>query len=158
LLNIIQELGENGYNRTKGGDGGPGITSELASKLNKKRVEDGTHYFLSDIAKKIAAATAKKTNAKAIADGTHIFQNEEFKQKNSKVQQEKVKNGTHYLQSDERLIKMRELNEYKRNRQILQDLYALYKKHGLNATNLFGRNDKWILNRIKELTEVDPLV
>lgn len=35
-----------GYNMTKGGDGGPGVTSEQAIAFNNKRLEDGSHVFL----------------------------------------------------------------------------------------------------------------
>lgn len=151
-------VGYNGYNRTKGGDCGPGVTSEQASVYNKRRVDDGTHYFFSEEAKKISSETVKKTNTRTLADGTHPFVNPEYKKKNSEIQQEKVRNGTHYLQSTERIEKMKALNEYKRNRQILKDIRFLYKKLGLNAKNLHTRNDEWILNRIDELNKEYRLV
>lgn len=66
-----------GYNMTKGGDCGPGVTSENAKIYNNIRVKNGTHYFQSTKAKIISSNTIKNTNKMALLNGTHPFLNQE---------------------------------------------------------------------------------
>lgn len=57
----------NGYNMTKGGDG---ISPDLCSSIQKKKVAAGEHFFQTDRAQEIRKASM----AKLLAEGRHPFQ------------------------------------------------------------------------------------
>jgi hypothetical protein len=63
----------------------PAIKSELMSKSNKKRLEEGTHPFQD---KEMREANSKIV-AEKLAKGTHPFQDPETQKKASKVRREK---------------------------------------------------------------------
>ena len=63
----------------------PKIKSELMSKSNKKRLEEGSHPFLQDACKILR----KSRMDKLIEDGTYPFQNPEVIKKAIKTKQEK---------------------------------------------------------------------
>ena len=143
----------NGYNITRGGDGGPGVTSKNASKYNKERVANGTHNFLSYEAKKISSETASATNARLLAAGTHILQSEKYQKENSERVRKLVTEGKHYWQSDKSKQEKRDLITQKRNRPILIQLQQLYKKFGIKAKGMIHRSDDRILSELIELQQ-----
>lgn len=126
--------GCNGYNMTRGGDGFDSESSsffvnertaagnnpfsknnggDLMSKaINKRRIADGTHNFLSiehrarisDTQKKLIESGAhlfldgsksSETQKTRIADGTHHILSSEFKEKNKQLAAAQIADGTH---------------------------------------------------------------
>lgn len=76
-----------GYNMTRGGQF---MDSEQASLNNKRQLENGTHYLLSERAVRMR----KEISDNRIAEGTHNFQGEEASKLASKRNLDRVKNGT----------------------------------------------------------------
>lgn len=75
------DIGHNGYNMTRGGDG---VDSESGTKIQKERYAAGTHNWCSiDL-----SARNTKNNLKKVADGTHHFLGSDFNDA-------RVANGTH---------------------------------------------------------------
>jgi hypothetical protein len=85
----------------------PKEISELGTKAQKKRVEEGTHNFLGPennrqkIIKGIHPFVGPELNMKKIANGTHIFLDPDFIKENarrsSERNKEKARNGTHHF-------------------------------------------------------------
>ena len=86
------------------GKGSRGWTSEEASYENKKRIEEGTHNFIS-------GEISRKNQLRRSAEGTHILQGPK-----NHVHQ-KIKNGTHHWQTLEHKLEVSE-----RNKKRLKDL------------------------------------
>lgn len=71
---------------------GDGISSEYATELNNRRIEDRTHNLLGK----------QNPSHRKIQNGEHHFQNKEWQQKHSKQRMQTMKsNGTHYFSSTE---------------------------------------------------------
>ena len=67
------------------------LSGEIQRKLNRERVIDGSHIFLS-------GEIQRKNNKERLDNGTHPFLDSEFKRKNNK---KRVENGTHHFLSGE---------------------------------------------------------
>lgn len=77
---------DNGYNMTRGGDGGSTVTSEVARTRNLARLKSGDHPFIGEHGSKMATA---RELAK-VANGTHPFAGAA----GTKMQLDRVANGT----------------------------------------------------------------
>ena len=77
---------DKGYNMTRGGEG---FDSKLASKLNKERVKNGTHYFLTQEFKEIKKQVAQER----IKNGCHNFQGEVGSKRATKHNLDRVATG-----------------------------------------------------------------
>ena len=137
------------HNKTFGGDGGIGTTSEQATQNNLKRIERGDHYFLT--------SECKQKVKNRMLSYLNPMKNEENRARASLREKERqnkiVESGNHYWQTEESKEHKRKLMDYKVNRQILKDLYLLYKMHNLSARSLHTKSDEWILKRIEELNQ-----
>ena len=123
---FIKEYGSrhpNGYNITRGGDGGPGVTSQQAIDFNKRRIEDGSHIFLNKEFQKTIKSRMIKNNP---------MKNPETKAKQIKAasisQRKKVAEGNHYFQSEaSKQEKIKRMNIMKA-RPLIKEVRELFKK------------------------------
>lgn len=119
---------------------GDGIGSEFSSKINKERIQNGTHnFFDKDLIKKRNTAL-KKTRYKQLEEGTHHFQSAKHKEKVSKTQTELIKNNKHNLQGGD---VQREMWKNENHRKKITHLIAENsRKRVSNGThNLLGENN-----------------
>lgn len=116
-------LAPNGYNMTKGGDGGHGVTSEQATIFNQKIIKDGSHLFLDKEFHKTVKLRMTKNNP---------MSRPEVKAKqaksNSYTQKLKVLSGTHYLQSEEHRHRHIKRMAIMSSRPLLKEVRELFKK------------------------------
>jgi hypothetical protein len=91
-------------------NGKDGLTSAAASKMNRERVEKGTHHLLGGKVTRtqLLNGTHPSQNEKSkekirektirqIAEGNHAFTGEAGSILSKKVQQQRIANGTHHL-------------------------------------------------------------
>jgi hypothetical protein len=85
-------------------EGGGGLGVEVSRKINRKRVEDGTHNFLGgEISRKrvedgthnfLGGEFQRENNLKRVEDGTHHFLGGEIQRE---ISRKRVENGTHHF-------------------------------------------------------------
>lgn len=108
---------------TKGGDGGPGVTSEQASAFNQKRIESGSHIFLDKNFQETVKIRMTENNP---------MKNPDTRAKcaiaNSAAQKQKVLSGTHYLQSEASRQEKIKRMAFMKSRPIVKEVRDLFIK------------------------------
>lgn len=127
-IDALNTIAPNGYNMTKGGDGGPGVAPEVASMLNKERVSRGKHVFQSKEFRDNVSVRMKEINpmrdpgvAARVSRALSI------------TNAEKVARGEHYWQTEESKIEKRKRMAEMSSRPIVSEVRSLYKEAGLHT-------------------------
>lgn len=122
----LNTLAPRGYNMTKGGDGGPGVTPETASKLNNERVARGEHVFQTKEFREIVSERMRSNNPMhnpdVAARATRAM---------SITLAEKVARGEHYWQTEESKDEKRKRMAGMSSRPIVAEVRSLYNEAGL---------------------------
>ncbi len=113
----------NGYNMTNGGDGGPGVTSEKATEYNNRRIENGSHIWLSEEIRNSNSVRMKENNP--MYNKEIVSKSKEKYKETCRIKRENGIKGN--PKSEEHKLKLSEARKLKSDRYILNEIKILYE-------------------------------
>jgi len=144
IRELSTHMSVGGYNMTWGGDGGPGVTSDVATRNNKRRMENGTHVFQTVEFQQRLSEWASQHNAARIATGSHIMQTDEFRAKATEAARKSAAAGKLFRQSPEGKARSKREMQAKMSRPIYLEAKRLCAERNIKIKSLHIRKDEWL--------------